>query len=332
MTEQLLQRYFANQVTPDEARRVLDWLTTEAGQAYLKARIDAQFNGAEWLVPDTALVPDAEQMLSAIRERMEPELATLSAEIPVRRLTVWPQVMRWAAVLAGLVLLATGAFTAYKQWYPDDMVRQTAFGKISTLTLPDGSTVTLNGNSRLRYAPRWASHQTREVWLDGEGYFRVTHQQNHERFVVHLPNKLNIEVLGTQFNVMARQARAKVVLNTGKIRLDVGEQAKEKLVMRPGDLFYADVKAKVYYRKHVDAAAQAAWQSGKLTFDGTTLQEVAQMLKDTYGVNVIITDPALQRQTISGTIPNQSMQTILNGLTTLFDLHITQQPNQIIIQ
>lgn len=240
--------------------------------------------------------------------------------------------MRWAAVLAGFVLLATGAFTAYKQWYPDDLICQTAFGKISTLTLPDGSTVTLNGNSRLRYAPRWASHQTREVWLDGEGYFRVTHQQNHERFVVHLPNKLNIEVLGTQFNVMARQARAKVVLNTGKIRLDVGEQAKEKLVMRPGDLFYADVKAKVYYRKHVDAAAQAAWQSGKLTFDGTTLQEVAQMLKDTYGVNVIITDPALQRQTISGTIPNQSMQTILNGLTTLFDLHITQQPNQIIIQ
>ncbi|SOD96000.1 FecR family protein [Spirosoma fluviale] len=330
MTEQLLQRYFANQVTPDEARRVLDWFNTEAGQTYLQTRLDAQFDELAWLAPAIVPAPDAERMLNAIRGRMEP--ATTPTEIPVRQLTTWARPLRWAAALAGFILLATGAFMAYRQWYPDDLVRQTAFGKMSTLTLPDGSTVTLNGNSRLRYAPRWASHQTREVWLDGEGYFRVTHKQNHERFVVHLPNKLNIEVLGTQFNVMARQARAKVVLNTGKIRLDVGEQAKEKLVMRPGDLFYADVKAKVYYRKHVDAAAQSAWQSGKLTFDGTTLQEVAQMLEDTYGVKVIITDPALQRQTISGTIPNQSMQTILNGLTTLFDLHITQQSNQIIIQ
>lgn len=330
MTEQLLERYFANQITPDEARRVLDWFDTEAGQAYLQTRIEAHFDEAEWIAPVSVPAPDAERILNAIRERMEP--VVVPAEIPVRRLTPWIQPLRWAAALAGFILLATGAFMAYRQWYPDDLVRQTAFGKMSTLTLPDGSTVTLNGNSRLRYAPRWASHQTREVWLDGEGYFQVTHQQNHERFVVHLPNKLNIEVLGTQFNVMARQARAKVVLNTGKIRLDVGEQAKEKLVMRPGDLFYADVKAKVYYRKHVDAAAQSAWKSGKLTFDGTTLQEVAQMLEDTYGVKVIINDPALQRQTISGTIPNQSMQTILSGLTTLFDLHITQQSNQIIIQ
>ena len=138
------------------------------------------------------------------------------------------------------------------------------------------------------------ANQTRDVWLDGEGFFRVTHQRNHERFVVHLPNKLNIEVLGTQFNVMARENRAKVVLNNGKIRLDVGEQAKDKLVMQPGDLFYADVKAKVYYRKRVDAAAQSAWQTGKLTFDGTTLQEVAQMLEDTYGVKVVIADPELR--------------------------------------
>lgn len=328
MTKQLLQRYFSNQVTPDEARRVLDWFDTNAGQAYLLNRLDTQFDETAWTTASPS--PDTERMLGAIRQRMEAPAPV--PDVPVRRLPAWSQPLRWAAVLAGFVLLATGAFQMYQQWYPDDLIRQTAYGKVSTFRLPDGSTVTLNGNSRLRYAPRWASHKTREVWLDGEGYFRVTHQQNHERFVVHLPNKLNIEVLGTQFNVMARNERAKVVLNTGKIRLDVGEQAKQKLVMRPGDLFYADVKAKVYYRKHVDAAAQSAWKSGRLTFDGTTLQEVAQMLEDTYGVQVTIADPALQRQTISGTIPNQSMQTILNGLATVFELHISQQSNRITIQ
>lgn len=331
MTEPLLQRYFANQITSSEAQQVLDWFTTDEGQAYLTHRLNTQFGKADWHAPPTVPAPDADQLLTALRQRMlpvEPDVI----ETPIRQLTWWHQPMRWAAVLVGALLMATAAFYGYQQLYLKDLIHQTAFGKMATFTLPDSSVITLNGNSHLRYAPRWADNQTREVWLDGEGFFRVTHQRNHERFVVHLPNKLNIEVLGTQFNVMARENRAKVVLNNGKIRLDVGEQAKDKLVMRPGDLFYADVKAKVYYRKRVDAAAQSAWQTGKLTFDGTTLQEVAQMLEDTYGVTVVIGDPDLRQQTLSGTIPNQSMQTILNGLSTLFDLHITQHANRIIIQ
>lgn len=331
MTEQLLQRYFTNQLTANEARHVLDWLATDAGQAYLAHRLDTQLGKADWHAPPDVPAPDADQLLAAIRQRMNP-LPSPLVETPIRHVNWWHQSRRWAAVLVGALLLITGAFYGYQELYPKDLMYQTAFGKVGTLTLPDGSVVTLNGNSRLRYAPRWSGHQTREVWLDGEGFFRVTHQKNHERFVVHLPNKLNIEVLGTQFNVMARKNRAKVVLNNGKIRLDVGEQAKDKLVMQPGDLFYADVKAKVYYRKRVNAAAQSAWQSGKLSFDGSTLQEVAQMLEDTYGVTVVIADPDLRQQTLSGTIPNQSMQTILNGLSTLFDLHITQQSNRITIQ
>ncbi len=333
MTEAILQRYFANQVSPDEARRVLDWFDTDAGQAYLKHRLDQQFEHTVWQAsPDaTAIVPDADKLLAALRPKLTP-IRPLTDDAPARRLPWYGQTLRWAAVLIGTLLLATGAFYSYQRLYPADLIQQTAYGKTSRLTLPDGSTVTLNGNSRLRYAPRWATGTTREVWLDGEGFFQVTHQANHERFVVHLPNKLNIEVLGTQFNVLARKDRAKVVLNTGKIQLDNDGATKGKLVMAPGDLFFADVKRKVFYRKRVDPAKQSSWQQGKLHFDGTTLQEVAQLLEDTYGVTVVIADPALRRQTLSGTIPNNSIQTILNALSTLFDLRITQQDKRITIQ
>ena len=331
MTEQLLDRYFANQLSPDEARRVLDWFDTDVGHRYLIDRLGTQLGQTTWHAPPGTSAPDAESMLNAIRQRMTAD--TPSSLITVTRsVNWWAKSMRWAAVFVGTLVFIGGSYFGYRYLTPAELTQQTAFGKIQTLRLPDGSVVTLNGNSRLRYAPQWASHQTREVWLDGEGFFQVTHQPNHERFVVHLPNKLNIEVLGTQFNVMARESRAKVVLNNGKIRLDVGDEAKEKLIMRPGDLIYADVKTKEYYRKRVDAAAQSAWQTGRLTFDGTTLQEVATMLEETYGVTVVITDLDLQKQTISGSIPNQSMPTILNGLSTLFDLRITKQANRIIIK
>jgi ferric-dicitrate binding protein FerR (iron transport regulator) len=328
MTERLLQRYFANQVTPDEARRVLNWFDTDEGQVYLTNRISSQLSNVDWHAPSTGSAPNAEQILQRLRDRIDTPLVLT----PVPSQNWFSQPMRWAAVFIGALLLSVGAFYSYRLLYPTDLVQQTAYGKTCKLRLPDGSIVTLNGNSRLRYAPNWASGQTREVWLDGEGFFHVTHQPNHERFIVNLPNKLKIEVLGTEFNVLARESRSKVVLNNGKIQLDVGKQAKEKLVMKPGDLFYADISTKVYYRKHVDAASQSAWLTGKLKFDGTSLEEVAQMLEDTYGVTVIIADTDLRRQTLSGTVPNQSMQTILNGLSTVFDLHITQQNNRITIQ
>lgn len=330
MTDYLLERYFTNQVTPDEAERVLNWFNTDAGRAYLTQRLDAQLGKANWHAPPDLPIPHADELWQPLQRRLAPSPTV--AEAPVRRLGWLNQPMRWAAVLVGILLLTTAAFQAYRRLNPSEVVQQTAFGKTSRFTLSDGSVVILNGNSRLRYAPQWVSGQMREVWLDGEGFFKVTHQRNHERFVVHLPNRLNIEVLGTQFDVLARKSRAKVVLNNGRIRLDVGERAKEKLVMLPGDLFYADMSTRTYYRKRVDPAVLSAWKEGKLRFNGTTLDEVAQMLEETYGVTVVIADPELRHQALSGTIPNNSIETILNGLSTLFDLRITRQTNRIVIQ
>lgn len=329
MTETLLQRYFANQVTPDEVRRVLDWFDTDAGRTYLAHRLDTQFGNADWHAPPNDPVPDADRLWQQLHQQIRP--AAPAPVRPVRQSSWFGAPVRWAAVFVGALLLATGGFWGYSLLQPTDLVQQTAFGITRTLTLPDGSNVILNGNSQLRYAPKWSSGQTRDVWLSGEGFFRVTHQRNHERFVVHLPNRLNIEVLGTQFNVLARESRAKVVLNNGKIRLDVGQRANDNLVMLPGDLFYADVKAKVYYRRRVDPAVPSAWKDGKLRFNGTTLGEVAQMLEDTYGVTVVIANSDLRQQTLSGTIPNNNIETILNGLSTVFDLHITRQTNRISI-
>ncbi|MBC3785449.1 FecR family protein [Spirosoma utsteinense] len=330
MTEELLQRYFVSQTTLEEARQVLDWFDTEAGQAYLAHRLDTQLSPTDWPLSASDPMPDANRLWHRLYQTVHH--TDLEQEPTVRRLNWYATPMRWAAVLIGALLVALSSYWGYRQLYPDDLIRNTAYGTTSKLTLPDGSMVTLNGNSRLRYAPRWAYGQVREVWLDGEAFFRVTHQPHHERFLVHLPNKLTIEVLGTQFNVLARQSRARVVLSNGKIRLDVGQQSTERLVMLPGDLFFADVKTNVFYRKRVDPAVQSSWQEGKLRFDGTTLGEVAQMLEETYGVTIVIADTTLQKQAISGTIPNKNLNIILKGLSTLFDLHIVRQANQITIQ
>ncbi|AQG82067.1 FecR family protein [Spirosoma montaniterrae] len=330
MTEDILQRYFANQVTPDEARRVLNWFATNEGQVYLKHRLDQQFDQAEWqtLPNAAATAPDADKLLAALRQRLTP-VRPLTDETPVRQLPWYSQPMRWAAVLIGTLLLAAGGFYGYQYVYPADLIQQTAYGKTSRFTLPDGSTVTLNGNSRLRYAPRWATGTTREVWLDGEGFFRVTHQANHERFVVHLPNKLNIEVLGTQFNVLARPSRTRIVLSSGRIRLE--NQAGQQVEMRPGELVETSPRTKYVNRRRVNPVADASWQTDRLTFDDASLQDMVDRLEETYGLSVTVKKPELLQQRFSGTVPNHNVNVLLDGLAQLFGLSIQRHGNQVII-
>ena len=327
MTKTLLERYFANQVTPDEARRVLDWFDTDAGRTYLTNRLDTQLGNANWHAPPNAPTPDPDRMLQAIRQRLQP-FAPVDTPA-VRRISWFSQPMRWAAVFVGALLLASGAFFGYRQLYPADLIQQTAFGKVQTLTLPDGSTVTLNGNSRLRYAPEWPGGQTRQVWLDGEGFFRVTHQRNHERFVVHLPNKLNIEVLGTQFNVLARESRARVVLSSGHIRL--ANSAGQQLDMQPGELVETNGQTRQISRRRIDPAIDASWQTTKLTFENASLADMVQRLKDTYGLEVVVSDPALLTQRFSGSVPNNNVEVLTDGLAHLFGLRIHRQGSKIII-
>ena len=131
---------------------------------------------------------------------------------------------------------------------PSATVRYTSgAGQQRTITLPDGSVVVLNANSTLTTAAHWTAETPREVWLTGEGYFRVTHRAPRPvaditaapapiKFVVHAAD-LSIAVLGTQFDVNSRAGATKVVLASGKVAVERQMLlTREHLLMQPGDL------------------------------------------------------------------------------------------------
>ena len=97
-----------------------------------------------------------------------------------------------AASLAGLIALGAGFWMLSQQ----DIIYKTAYGETKTVELPDGSKVTLNTNSNIRIKHAWNAEIPREVWLDGEAFFKVSHQGNNQKFVVHTQDNVDVEVLG----------------------------------------------------------------------------------------------------------------------------------------
>jgi ferric-dicitrate binding protein FerR (iron transport regulator) len=258
-------------------------------------------------------------MLSEIRSRIAAHETRRRSAI----LTSWP--LRIAAVF---VLVAISYLILNRSVEQVQVV--TAYGEQKTLTLPDGSSLRLNGNSAVKYAAAWSDDEDREIWLDGEGFLEVKHTKNDNKFTVHTAEALDVQVLGTRFNVKVRRGQAEVMLEEGRVRLAMGDNNRDTLTMKPGDLV-TRVKQQVT-RTTVNASRYASWKENKLYFDETPLFEVARLLEDTYGFEVEFKDKSLNKRKLSGEIRSAEGQDILTAIRESMDITITEDGRKVIFK
>lgn len=207
---------------------------------------------------------------------------------------------------------------------------QTAFGEHRTVTLPDNSQVILNGNSTLKYSANWDAGSSREVWLEGEGFFSVTHTANNQKFIVHGSGELDVEVLGTKFNMKTRNDASEVMLTEGKVRVAMCEEKIVKeLFLKPGEL--ATVKNKDLSTRSVKHHNYTSWLDNKLVFDRTPLRDLATILHDTYGLTVTFKSPMLEERELSGEITSATADDILYAIAETFDLKVEKEGHAVTI-
>jgi transmembrane sensor len=201
-------------------------------------------------------------------------------------------------------------------------------GMIRSVILEDGSEVTLNANSSVKVPRNFASAQNREVWIKGEAFFEVRKKKGL-KFIVHTDH-LDVEVLGTKFNVSNRHGKTEVMLAEGKVKL-VGKD-QQALTMKPGEQVSVSDKQRNFQKHIVSPEKYMGWRQNKFIFENTSLQEVAQIIHNYYGVDVIIGDPALARRQFTGTLPNNDLDVILLALTTAYKIEIEHQEDRIILK
>jgi transmembrane sensor len=233
----------------------------------------------------------------------------------------------WLKIAASIVLCASLAYI-YTQWKTDSYLEyHTAYGETKSIILPDSSTVILNSNSSVRFYQASDEKPSREIWLEGEAYFSVTHTKDHRPFRVNTNEGLSVEVLGTTFNVYHRTQQTKVVLNTGKIRLHLPERsATENITMAPGD--FVEYKKKSFSKKVVNPAIYTSWTEKKIILDHTSLRDMVAMVRDNYGVEVTVGADTLLNQTVSGSMPIEDVESVVNQIAEIFGLRVSKIKNK----
>jgi ferric-dicitrate binding protein FerR (iron transport regulator) len=233
----------------------------------------------------------------------------------------------WGAAAAFLIFAVTAGLL-YWNFNRQTEIR-TEYGKREKVTLPDNSEVTLNGNSTIRYQHQWDEASTREVWIEGEAFFKVRHTANDRKFVVHISDSFKVEVLGTEFNVKNRAHEIQVMLVEGRVKLDIqGDEEQKNYFLAPGELVTATDEQPLA-RDFVEHRQYTSWQSDTLVFNHTSLREVAVMLKNVYGLQTTFKNSALQDRQLTGELYSFDADEILLALARTFDLDIERSGNEV---
>ncbi len=316
--EQLLKKYLEGRCTNKEKQQLYHYLLQSNAADYDEA--------LKSLWAELATAPKPEATASA---RMYQYVTENSSDFkrrffPVR---VWYAV----ASLTGILLVLAALYYLL----PRQEVYDTQYGEVRTLVLPDSTIVHLNANSQLSYSSDLATNDIREVWLKGEAYFEVTYHQlstsDPVKLVVHT-DQVDIEVLGTSFNVKDRRGITQVVLDEGKVRLKKPESDDELVALKPGEAVRVD-QQQTFSVERIESSAQASsWKENELYFNDQSLVEIQQILADNYGIQIRFAESTLGLLRFTGSTPADNLSVLFTTLEKSFALKIQERDGEYIVR
>lgn len=239
--------------------------------------------------------------------------------------------VRTFATAAAVALLCLSVWTAYLYMQPVAMQTVSTLAETRTVSLPDGTSVTLNHYSTLTYPERFKT-DNREVELNGEAYFEVSKDKKHP-FIVQT-EAVDVRVLGTQFNVDAYRDSPDVrtTLLTGSVAVS-NKSNSEHMILKPNEIaIYNKVEKKLTRKLLEDATDEISWRHGEFIFDDVPLRDIARELSNSFGTTIQITDSTLQNYRISARFRNgEDLETILSVLQDAGYFNYSHNDKQITI-
>jgi transmembrane sensor len=327
----LLPRYFAGDCTPAERAALEAWIAADPAH-----RAEVDLLRAGWsTVPELEGSDRADALWARIQRgsaEQEGARAPLGADRLVRGTRLWSRqvergLVRPAMALAASVLIVLGIGLIVRAGRRRSEVAGggreyvTAGGQRLTVTLVDGTRVMLAPESRVRISGDYARPGgTRDVALDGEGYFTVVHDPAHP-FAVHAADAVVTDV-GTRFDVRAygTEGALRVAVTEGSVALRSARDAER--VLRGSDVATAG-RTGTTIAHGADVASLTAWTTGTLVFTDTPLGDAVRELARWYGAEIALDDPSLAARHITVTVTETTPDAALALIAPAVGAHAT---------
>ncbi len=330
ITKSLLFDYFAGQVTALQRSQIEEWALEPSNEEFFYLCLH------EWELSRPMYQANLPEGIERFHKQLEmPSLADEQPTDAIKKRQPRNPWWTWSIQLAAASFLLISLVTLWL--YQEQIFTKTYatnYGQTQSFTLEDGSKVSLNANSSLS-VPRFGfGSSTRTVFLKGEADFSVVHTKDDKRFLVKTGASFDVEVLGTEFTVLARENQSKVVLTKGKVNIQYRSknQRPQLFTMKPGDLVSLTDKGNMEIKKVLHPENYSAWKNNRFVFDKTNLKEIVTLLQNNYGIRAQIEDKELLDYSLSGSFQARNAEELLTALSEILPVSIQQKDKQVIFK
>lgn len=311
-----IAKHLGNELDKEQQERLDQWLAASD-----KNREELAHAEKMWKLSD---IKDSDRFSTDKGWQQMSNRIHKSRTIGTKRIFLQP--MRIAASL--LVLLGLGVAL---YWYigSSKYVKLTAENQkiIEPIVLPDGTRVSLNVGSTIKYPKSFANSATRTVELTGEAFFDVTHNAK-QPFIIQT-SKAQVKVLGTSFDVEAykNSDSVQVVVKTGTVELSSrNTQDAIKLTKGNSGVYYVNQDKLV--RSEVSDVNALAWKTNVIVFDNANLDYVAKTLGRLFHSSFKFDNESLRKCRVDvNFVQGENLENILKTIKETLNLQITKSNN-----
>ncbi len=293
--EEILAKYFSGEATEEERSKVLQW-RTENREDFLASKM-------AWSA--TVKVNSSSSRLEEIVGKVD----------NVRTMPVW---LKYAATV--LVLLA--AILSIYYYNSDNTNYVSNIDK-----LPDGTKTILHKDSRIAQIE---DEEFRKVKMEGRVYFDVKRMED-KPFIIETDQAI-IEVLGTSFVVDAgKENTTEVIVESGTVALsqrpDVYDGRITRVTLNAGEIGIITPNAKGVIKKNNKDENYLSWVNRELVFKRTNLADVASLMDDVYGYQIVFDNSAIANCTLTATYEKKSPEQIARLISSTFGFTYSVNPD-----
>lgn len=305
----IIKKSINNEASAEEKAALESWLKEDAANVQLLEDAKATWNMLGETT-NTSVNFNANSAWNAVQEKINKEnnVVSLTSANNIK----W--IYRMAAVLV-LSLFSTWYFLN-RNSSPEELVAQSNNERLR-VTLPDGSKVWLNSNSKLTY-PKQFNSNTRAVKLEGEAFFDVT--KNPEQPFVISNADFEVKVLGTSFNVLAYSKLSDVVVTVVTGTVSFQSNSGESVLLTKDETGTLNKRNKKVNEIINNDTNFMAWQNGKIEFDNTSIKSVCTTIKDYFGIDVIVENQNVYNCKFTGSFNNPTLQEVLTVLENTLNI------------
>lgn len=250
-----------------------------------------------------------------------------------RQIRFGQQLLKYAAVIIPAFLLGWGSFqffsgreANFSEVYNEINV---PYGERSEITLYDGTKVWLNSGTQLKF-PLVFHPDQRKVFLKGEAFFDV--KENKENPFIVSAGQMNIQVLGTRFNVCAYPDDQEfyATLEEGTIRA-VNSLTGEQVQLIPGEQAVLYLNSQKFTLQAVETNLYTSWKENMLRFENAPFSEVIKRMERWYDVKIHVSEKIDTGERYTMTIKTESLREMLRLVSFTTPINYEIKENQVFI-